>query len=80
MCLFLLNKKISAVFSAIYGGCFPVCPVFSFTPRISFFCSRKKADSISTDVLADEITFAESADAKDWDINGEKVKIGVKRV
>ena len=41
---------------------------------------EKYKDSISTDVLADEITFADCADAKDWDINGEKVKIAVKRV
>ncbi len=41
---------------------------------------EKNRESISTDVLADEITFADCADAKDWDINGEKVKIAVKRV
>ena len=41
---------------------------------------EKYKDSISTDVLADEITFADCADAKDWDINGEKVKIAVKKV
>ncbi|MBQ7070704.1 MAG: isoleucine--tRNA ligase, partial [Ruminococcus sp.] len=41
---------------------------------------EKNRDSISTDVLANSIAFTDAPDAKDWDINGEKVKIGVKRV
>ena len=41
---------------------------------------EKNKAQISNDVLANEIRFEDSPDAKDWDINGEKVKIAVKKV
>ncbi len=41
---------------------------------------EKYKDSISTDVLANSIAFTDAPDAKEWDINGEKVKIAVKKV
>ena len=38
-------------------------------------------DSIATKVLANEIVFGtDVANAKEWDINGEKVTIGVEKV
>jgi len=40
----------------------------------------KNKDAISTIVLADSITVSETANAKEWDINGENVKIAVERV
>ena len=41
---------------------------------------EKNKAQLSNDVLANEIRFEDSPDAKDWDINGEKVKIAVKKV
>ena len=41
----------------------------------------KNKDAIATIVLADSIEVSENqANAKDWDINGENVKIAVERV
>ena len=40
----------------------------------------KNKEAIATIVLADSITVSEAANAKDWDINGENVKIAVERV
>jgi isoleucyl-tRNA synthetase len=41
---------------------------------------EKNKEVISHDVLAEDITRADNADGKDWDINGEKVAIAVKKV
>jgi isoleucyl-tRNA synthetase len=39
---------------------------------------KKNAEQISRDVLAEDIKIGETADnSKEWDINGEKVTIGV---
>ena len=39
---------------------------------------KKNAEQISHDVLAEDIKIGETADnSKEWDINGEKVTIGV---
>ena len=41
----------------------------------------KNASSIKEDVLADDInTNSDFANAKEWNINGEKVKIGVEKL
>jgi isoleucyl-tRNA synthetase len=40
----------------------------------------KNKDAIATIVLADSIEVSENANAKEWDINGENVKIAVERV
>ena len=40
----------------------------------------KNREAISHDVLADDIVLGENVgNEKDWDINGEKVSIGVKK-
>ncbi len=41
---------------------------------------NKNSASIAGDVLADSITEGEFANSKEWNINGEDVKIGVERV
>ena len=41
---------------------------------------NKNSASIAGDVLADSITEGEFANSKEWNINGEDVKIGVKKV
>ena len=42
---------------------------------------KDNADSISTKVLATEIVYDNDvANAKEWDINGEKVTIGVEKL
>ena len=42
---------------------------------------KANADSISTKVLANDIVYgSDVANAKEWDINGEKVTIGVEKV
>jgi isoleucyl-tRNA synthetase len=40
----------------------------------------KNKQAIATIVLADSIEVSENANAKEWDINGENVKIAVERV
>ena len=40
----------------------------------------KNKDAIATIVLADSINVGDTANAKEWDINGENVKIAVERV
>ncbi|MBR1724454.1 MAG: class I tRNA ligase family protein, partial [Ruminococcus sp.] len=42
--------------------------------------AERNSETISHDVLAEAITSADSADGKEWDINGEKVTIAVKKV
>ena len=42
--------------------------------------AKRNSDAISHDVLAESITSADSAEGKEWDINGEKVTIAVKKV
>ena len=42
---------------------------------------KDNADSISTKVLATELVYgSDVANSKEWDINGEKVTIGVEKV
>ncbi|MBQ7431767.1 MAG: isoleucine--tRNA ligase, partial [Butyrivibrio sp.] len=42
---------------------------------------QNNSDAISTKVLANEIVYgSDVANAKEWDINGEKVTIGVEKV
>ena len=47
--------------------------------KLSQIAEKNKA-AISSDVLAEDIITADSADGKEWDINGEKVTIAVKKV
>ena len=63
---------------------------FEVTDRIKIFAQGNKklaeiisrnADEIKTVALADEIIFDETcANSKDWDINGEKIFIGVTKI
>ncbi len=42
---------------------------------------EKNSDQISKDVLAQEIKYGENADnSKEWDINGEKITLGVTKL
>ncbi len=47
--------------------------------KIAEIISRNSAE-ISTDVLATEITATTDGFVKDWNINGEKVTLSVKKV
>ena len=42
--------------------------------------SKEKADEIKSDVLAEEITVTPDGYIKDFDLNGESVTLGVKKV
>ena len=41
---------------------------------------KEKADEIKSDVLAEEITETPDGYVKDFDINGDKVVLGVKKI
>ena len=47
--------------------------------KLSALAERNR-DTISHDVLAEDIISADSAEGKEWDINGEKVTIAVAKV
>ncbi len=62
---------------------------FEVTNRIKIFASgneklakiiKKNSAEIKSITLADEIIFEKISDAKDWDINGEKISLGVEKV
>ncbi len=55
--------------------------VLSLTGNDKLFeLAHRNRDQICTDVLADEIKAGAAANSKEWDINGEKVTIGVTKV
>jgi len=41
---------------------------------------EKNSAEIKNITLADEIIFEKVSDAKDWDINGEKILLGVQKI
>ena len=62
---------------------------FEVTDRIKIFASdnekladiiKKNSAEIKSITLADEIIFEKVSDAKDWDINGEKISLGVEKI
>ena len=62
---------------------------FEVTDRIKIFVSdnekladiiKKNSAEIKSITLANEIIFEKVSDAKDWDINGEKISIGVEKI
>ena len=62
---------------------------FEVTDRIKIFASDNEklaavitgnAEEIMSVTLADEIIFSTNDNAKEWDINGEKISLGVERI
>ena len=62
---------------------------FEVTDRIKIFVSdneklsdiiKKNSAEIKSITLADEIIFEKVSDAKDWDINGEKISLQVEKI
>ena len=62
---------------------------FEVTDRIRIFAQgnaklaeiiRRNAAEIQAVALADEIVFDAAANARDWDINGEKIALGVAKI